>query len=199
MDAAGAAWIGVIGAVIGGFVGSLATWLLGRRTARRDQLVATYGEWGVACQDVLARATDLGVAISGEMRSDPGLDYPSAALFYLNKEPGNIYWREYVEFVRLLQVAQFKVATLGDGYDEYSYPRAVLKITGAALRIKPRFGPPDVKKIADTLRTFSVVAVPMRFSSRGWSSAFRVMTLFRKWLLADVVEAIAESKKSDSR
>jgi hypothetical protein len=114
---------------------------------RRDRLIAAYVEWAAACHDSLTRARDLGVAISNEKRIDPGVDYPVAALFYLNREPRSIYWREYVEFRARLEVSQFKVGALGDDYEGYQFPEIVADISRLALKIEVRQGAPDVRGV----------------------------------------------------
>jgi hypothetical protein len=185
MDALGAAWIGVAGSVIGGFVGSLATWLFARSTAERDRLVALYGEWAVACHDVLIRARDMSVAISKQVEHEQGVDYATVARFYLNREPGNIYWREYVDFVRRLQIAQLKVETLGDDYDGRRFPEIVAMISAATLKIDIINYARDVRDLLRVLFQFTALEMPTRFGSRRWKRVVQIGKQFKTWLLSD--------------
>jgi hypothetical protein len=180
-----AAWIGVAGSVIGGFVGSLATWLFARSTAQRDRLVALYGEWAVACHDVLIRVRDLSVAISNQVEREQGVDYETVAKDYLNREPGNIYWREYVDFVRRLQIAQLKVETLGDDYDGRRFPEIVRMISAAALRVEIRNHAINVRDLMSVLFQFTAVEMPSRFGSRRWKRVVQFGKQFKTWLLSD--------------
>lgn len=194
-----AAVIGVGGSLVGGFVGALTAWGFDRSSKRRDRLISTYGEWSVACHDVLTRAHRMGVAISNKAQTDSGIIYQAAAMFYLNNEPGNIYWREYVEYVRRLEVSQFKVASISDHYDDYRYPQIVADITGKALQFDVSDSPPNVTEAMRALRRLIMSELPARFSSQGWKRATHILTGFRKWLMADIDRDAAEEKASDAR
>jgi hypothetical protein len=192
VDASSAAWIGVGGSIVGGFVGALAAWLFGRNAARRDRLINVYGEWAVTCHEVLVLARGIGAVGDDEVRRNPGCSYEVAAAFYFGGERGESQRRAYEEAHRRLELSEFKVASAGDR--DLRFVAAVVAITTEAQKIDVWKAAPDIRKAMSYLISFNTEAMPRRFGAGGWSKVGQVIAAVRDWLLEGVAREIADTQ-----
>jgi hypothetical protein len=161
--------------LISAALGGVAARCFSRRTTRNDRLRAAYQEWAEACHEFISRANRMGAAISNAVERTPGAVYQTEAIIYFSREPGASYYREYVEFHRRLEQAEFKVCSSGDSYVNYTFLTLVADITRQALKIDVLHAQPKIGKLIESLLLFTAHLLPQRFDAPWWKRAWRAL------------------------
>jgi hypothetical protein len=161
--------------VISAALGCAVTRYFSRGSTKNDRLRAAYQEWAEACFEFITRANRMGAAISNQVERMPESVYRTEAISYFSQEPGASYYREYVEFHRRLEQAQFKVGSSGDSYVNYTFLKLVADITRQALEIDVLHVKPKVGNLVESLYLFTAHLLPQRFDAPWWKKTWRAL------------------------